>query len=100
MSTNPWKITASFETTSSTKDEYMAVIKNLKATAPPEPKRGQKTSRPEMAHLSLIKALESRIEAIDAEQVVSCLPSVPELSLVDLVTNSEFDSGCRKCGGS
>ena len=100
MSTNPWKITASFETTSSTKDEYMAVIKNLKATAPSEPRRGQKLSRPEMAHLSLIKALESRIEAIDAEQVVSCLPSVAELSVVDSVTDSEFDSGCRKCGGS
>jgi rRNA pseudouridine-1189 N-methylase Emg1 (Nep1/Mra1 family) len=49
----------------------MAVIENLKATAPPEPKKGQKRSRPEILHLALIKALEDRIDTIDAALVVS-----------------------------
>ncbi|KIM47759.1 hypothetical protein M413DRAFT_439429 [Hebeloma cylindrosporum] len=67
VSTNPWKITATFQTISSTREEYIAEIENLKATAPPEPKKGQKRSKPEQAHLQLITALEARIEAIDAE---------------------------------
>ncbi|GLB35905.1 hypothetical protein LshimejAT787_0301930 [Lyophyllum shimeji] len=67
VSTNPWKITATFQTVSSTKEEYLALIEQLKASAAPEPKKGQKRTRLEQAHLSLIAALESRIEAIDAE---------------------------------
>jgi hypothetical protein len=49
----------------------MAVIEHLKATAPPEPRKGQKRSKPEIAHLALIRALEDRIDAIDVELVVS-----------------------------
>jgi hypothetical protein len=49
----------------------VTVIENLKATAPPEVKKGQKRLRPETLHLALIKALEDRIDAIDAELLVS-----------------------------
>ena len=48
----------------------MAVIENLKATAPPELKKKQKRSKLEQAHLALIATLENRIETIDAELVV------------------------------
>ena len=71
VSTNPWKISSTFQTISTTRQEYMTVIENLKATALPEPKKGQKRLRPEILHLALIKALEDRIDAIDAESVVS-----------------------------
>ncbi|KAF9245782.1 hypothetical protein BU15DRAFT_70853 [Melanogaster broomeanus] len=63
VSTNPWKITATFQTISSTREEYLAVIANLKATAP----QGKKKNKIEQAHLSLIQALEIRIDVIDAE---------------------------------
>jgi len=49
----------------------VSVIENLKENAPHEPKKGQKRLRTETAHLTLIKALEDRLEAIDAELVVS-----------------------------
>ena len=70
-STNPWKITATFHTISSTREEYIATIENLKASAPPDPKKGQKRTKPEQSHLALIVALEKRIEVIDAELNVS-----------------------------
>ncbi|KIK96396.1 hypothetical protein PAXRUDRAFT_826021 [Paxillus rubicundulus Ve08.2h10] len=63
VSTNPWKITATFHTVSSTRQEYLAVIENLKATAP----KGDKKNKIEQAHLLLIEALDSRIGVIDAE---------------------------------
>lgn len=69
VSTNPWKTTATFQTISSTREEYVAVIENLKATAPPELKKKQKRSKLEQAHLALIATLENRIETIDAELV-------------------------------
>lgn len=71
VSTNPWKITATFQTVSSTREEYLAVIEDLKAATPPEPKKGDKRSKMHQSHLNLIDTLESRIEAIDAELVVS-----------------------------
>ena len=71
VSTNPWKISATFQTISTTREEYLSVIENLKENAPHEPKKGQKRLRTETAHLGLIKALEDRLEAIDAELVVS-----------------------------
>ena len=70
-STNPWKITATFHTISSTREEYISTIENLKASAPPDPKKGQKRTKPEQSHLALIVALEKRIEIIDAELNVS-----------------------------
>ena len=70
-STNPWKITATFHTISSTREEYIATIEDLKASAPPERKKGQKRTKPEQSHLALIAALEKRIEVVDAELNVS-----------------------------
>ncbi|KAF7303177.1 hypothetical protein MKEN_01281400 [Mycena kentingensis (nom. inval.)] len=67
-STNPWKITATFNMVSTTREEYLAVIDSLKETAPPqELKKGEKRTKLENFHLQLIPALENRIEAIDAE---------------------------------
>ena len=67
MSTNPWKITATFQTIASTRDEYMAILDNVKGSAPPEGKPGQKRSKLENAHLALLKALQDRVEVIDNE---------------------------------
>ncbi|KAJ6621174.1 hypothetical protein B0H10DRAFT_2163282 [Mycena sp. CBHHK59/15] len=66
-STNPWKMTATFQTVASTREEYLAVIEQLKASAPPELKKGEKRLKLETSHLTLIATLEGRIEAIDAE---------------------------------
>ncbi|KAH0838016.1 hypothetical protein J3R83DRAFT_6256 [Lanmaoa asiatica] len=63
VSTNPWKITATFQTISSTREEYLAVIESLRATAP----QNGKKSKIEQAHLALIEALESRVDVISAE---------------------------------
>lgn len=72
MSTNPWKITATFQTISSTREEYLAVIESLKAAAP----QAGKKSKIEQAHLALIEVLEGRVDVISAELAVSC-PSFP-----------------------
>ena len=73
-STNPWKITATFHTISSTREEYIAIIESLKVSAPSEPKKGHKRTKLEQSHLALIAALEKRIEIIDAELNVSNFP--------------------------
>lgn len=62
---------ASFQSISSTREEYIATIESLKAIAPTEPKANEKRSKIEQGHLALIKALEERIEAIDLEIAVS-----------------------------
>ncbi|KZT30830.1 hypothetical protein NEOLEDRAFT_1174197 [Neolentinus lepideus HHB14362 ss-1] len=67
LSTNPWKITATFQSISSTREEYVGVIEKLKAEGPSEPKEGEKRTKLELAHLALVKALETRLEVIDAE---------------------------------
>jgi hypothetical protein len=66
VSTNPWKITATFQTISSTREEYIATIDSLKA-ALPNAKEGSKRPKTEVSHAALIQALESRLEAIDIE---------------------------------
>ncbi|KAF7339316.1 hypothetical protein MSAN_02145200 [Mycena sanguinolenta] len=73
VSTNPWKMAVNFETISSTREEYLAVIDELKGSAPPELKKGEKRTKMEQSHLTLIQTLEGRIEAIDIELVVSCV---------------------------
>ena len=70
VSTNPWKITATFQTISSTREEYVATIDMLRASAP-KLKEGQRGTKIELAHLTLITDLEKRLEAIDAELTVS-----------------------------
>ena len=70
VSTNPWKITATFQTISSTREEYVATIDRLRASAP-KLKESQRGTKIELAHLALITDLEKRLEAIDAELTVS-----------------------------
>lgn len=65
-------MTATFQTISSTREEYLVVLEELKKDAPEPLKRGEKRSRLDQAHLSLVEALENRIGAIDAEIAVSC----------------------------
>ncbi|KAI0830489.1 hypothetical protein BC628DRAFT_1354213 [Trametes gibbosa] len=67
MSTNPWKITATFQTIASTRDEYIAIVEKVKVGAPSEFKAGARRSKLECSHLALLKALEDRIEIIDNE---------------------------------
>ncbi|KAI0673314.1 hypothetical protein C8Q78DRAFT_1016564 [Trametes maxima] len=67
MSTNPWKITATFQTIASTRDEYMAILEKVQGGAPSEPKAGERRSKLETAHLALLKALQDRVEVIDNE---------------------------------
>jgi hypothetical protein len=71
VSTNPWKITATFQTVSSTREEYLSLIDDLKASAPGELKKGEKRSKLEQVHVTLITTLEGRMEVIDAELAVS-----------------------------
>ena len=71
MSTNPWKVTSTFQTVSSTREEYVALIEILKASAPSKPKL-----KVEFAHQNLILTLEGRLEAIDKESMVSPLRGV------------------------
>jgi len=68
LSTNPWKVTSTIQTVSSTRDEYVALVERLKASAPTKPKL-----KTEFAHQNLIAALEGRLEAIDKEHVVRFL---------------------------
>ena len=68
LSTNPWKVTSSFQTISSTREEYIALIEKLKASAPPKPKL-----KVEFAHQNLIATLEGRLEAVDKEITVRIL---------------------------
>ena len=64
-------MTATFQTISSTREEYLQIIEDLKAKAPKEIKKGQKRTKLEACHIALIKDLEGRIEAIDSELAVS-----------------------------
>lgn len=64
-------MTATFQTVSSTREEYLFTIADLKESAPAPPKKGQKRTKLETGHINLIKALEDRIEAVDAELAVS-----------------------------
>ena len=71
LSTNPWKITATFQAITSSREEYVAFLEQMKAAAPSEPKAGEKRSKIEQGHLTLVKALEERLSDIDAEIAVS-----------------------------
>ncbi|KAG6837692.1 hypothetical protein H0H93_004968, partial [Arthromyces matolae] len=66
-STNPWKITAGFNTVSTTRDDYLALIESLEASKPPDLKKGERRSRIDAGHMQLISALRDRVEAIDEE---------------------------------
>ncbi|KAI9444850.1 hypothetical protein H4582DRAFT_1911687 [Lactarius indigo] len=62
LSTNPWKVTSTIQTISSTRDEYVALIEKLKASATRKPKL-----KTEIAHQNLISSLEGRLEVVDKE---------------------------------
>nr|AEN14431.1 conserved hypothetical protein [Lentinula edodes] len=70
ISTNPWKTTATFQSISSTREEYITITENLKQTAPrPSGTKGKakKWTKQEASHHALVEALESRLEIVDAE---------------------------------
>lgn len=73
MSTNPWKVTSTFECVCSTQEEYAAWLESLKKVAPPEAKAGERRTKPELSHLALVKAVEDRLPAIEAELAVSAM---------------------------
>ncbi|KAI0308159.1 hypothetical protein B0F90DRAFT_1680625 [Multifurca ochricompacta] len=62
LSSNPWKVTSTFQTVSSTRGEYLALVEKLKALAPAKPKL-----KVEFAHQNLVVVLEGRLEIIDKE---------------------------------
>ena len=76
VSTNPWKVTSTFQTVSSTRDEYVALIGKLKASAPTKPKM-----KAEFAHQNLTMALEGRLEVVDKEIMVCFLRGVVDYFL-------------------
>ena len=71
LSTNPWKVTSTFQAVSSTREEYISLIEKLKASASPKPK-----SKVEFAHQNLIAVLEGRLEVIDKELAVRILTAL------------------------
>lgn len=71
LSTNPWKITATFQAISSSREEYVALVEKLKQIGPAEGKGNERRSKVELQHIALVKALEDRLPAIDAEIAVS-----------------------------
>ena len=87
VSTNPWKVTSTFQTVSSTREEYVALIGELKASAPTKPK-----SKVEFAHQNLILALEARLEAIDKESTVSFLQYIGRFFTLPVTLSYFFPS--------
>lgn len=65
---------ATFQTISSTREEYIATVESLKASGPDDSKSSEKRSKVEQNHLALVKSLEDRIEGIDNELNVSDVP--------------------------
>ncbi len=68
-------MSSTFETLASTREDYMAVIERLKASAPNSKKSSRvvHVKRGEVQHSALISSLEERVPAIDAEIAVSCI---------------------------
>lgn len=79
LSTNPWKVTSTLRTVSSTREEYVDLIENMKASAPLKPK-----SKVEFAHQNLIAALEGRLEVIDKEITVRVLAQCLRLLMLSV----------------
>lgn len=68
---------------SSSKEEYLALIEQLKAEIPSG--SPQKRNKMEQNQLNLVKSLEDRVEVIDAELAVSFGPVYIFLSETDRV---------------
>ncbi|KAI0095098.1 hypothetical protein BDY19DRAFT_916277 [Irpex rosettiformis] len=69
VSTNPWKVTSTFQCVCSTQQEYITWLDGLKQTTPPETKAGERRTKPELSHIALVKAAEDRLSTIEAELV-------------------------------
>ncbi|KAI0706118.1 hypothetical protein BC835DRAFT_1312389 [Cytidiella melzeri] len=67
VSTNPWKVTSTFQCVCSTPAEYTIWLEELRQTAPSEAKGGERRTKPELGHMALVKAAEDRLPAIEAE---------------------------------
>ena len=85
LSTNPWKVTSTIQSVSSTREEYVALIETLKTLAPTKPKL-----KVERAHQNLIVALEGRLEAVDKELTVRVFRGVPRHFCTALAPLSYF----------
>ncbi|THH13589.1 hypothetical protein EW146_g6651 [Bondarzewia mesenterica] len=66
-STNPWKVTATIKAVSTTREEYVNLVEELKSASPDEAKEGERRTKMELAHIALLKFLEGRLESIDHE---------------------------------
>ena len=84
-STNPWKISCTFEAVSSTRAEYVALLERLRAATPAvvedsskkkkqKDKDGKDKPSPAVArrqdHISLVERLAERLEVVDKEIAV------------------------------
>jgi hypothetical protein len=87
MTTNPWRLSSSFKAISTTREEYAAVVENLKSTLPPI-RKGQRRPKNDLLQSALIDSLEDRVEAIDHELAVSShnVPRPYELLLSDCIS--------------
>jgi hypothetical protein len=92
VSTNPWKTTATFNAISSTKDEYLKAIEELKKDAP---SKKPKMTKLDLGHHSLIDILEKKLEDIEAEFAVRVSYQVPLDALIT-ITNSGSNVPGRK----
>ena len=86
-------MTATFQTVSSTRADYLALIENLKSSAP----QSEKKNKIEQAHVTLIQALENRIAIIDVELTVSHVLMTPLCiePIVDLTCSVYKGSAAR-----
>jgi len=65
VSTNPWKITSTLRTIASSREEYMALIEQLKAASLQLTDKKAKSRKGQ--HDLLVETLESRVEVMDRE---------------------------------
>jgi hypothetical protein len=99
MSSNPWKVTATFATVASDKEEYLEVIEDLRSDHPILHEGGRR-SKFDNFHVELIQKLVSRIDVIDAEvlvRIISNHSSLIELSALSGLERSENGLNERSC---
>lgn len=76
-SSNPWKVTSNFCCVSETKEEYIKCIERLRQDAPPEileiEAELKSRAKSDIGHWDLIFSLESRVDDIEREEIVSLI---------------------------
>lgn len=66
-SPNPWRMNCPMTVAATTVDEYAALVKKIRDTAPDVAEGSKvKLSKPQQAHVELLPALEARRDAVDA----------------------------------